>query len=144
LLDGKDLYGFESCIELTHKLKTVHKNVGFIFVLGSIGNESYYKQLQQKIAEYDLSDNCYFLIGQRQLWPLLKQIDLFARPTLSDGASVSIEEALWVGKPVVATNVCSRPARVAVYDVGDSDRFYELVVQGLYKKGYSDMNQNSL
>jgi glycosyltransferase involved in cell wall biosynthesis len=127
LLDGKDLYGFDSCIELMRKLKVTHGDVGFIFVLGSIGNELYYQQLLQRAAEYDLTDNCYFLIGQRQLWPLLKKIDLFLRPTLSDGASVSIEEALWAGKPVVATNVCLRPTQVAVYDVGDSDLFYELV-----------------
>lgn len=134
LLDGKDLYGFDSCIELLGKLKLVHNNVGFIFVLASIGNESYYQQLRELIAEYDLTDNCYFLIGQRQLWPLLKQIDLFVRPTLSDGASVSIEEALWVGKPVVATSVCLRPQDVAVYNVGDSDQFYELVVGVLEKR----------
>lgn len=134
LLDGKDLYGFDSCIELVRKLKVTHDDVGFIFVLGSIGNESYYQQLQQTIAAYDLADNCYFLIGQRQLWPLLKKIDLFLRPTLSDGASVSIEEALWVGKPVVATNVCLRPKEVMVYDVDDTDLFYELVVGVLEKE----------
>jgi glycosyltransferase involved in cell wall biosynthesis len=144
LLDGKDLYGFESCIEMLKRLKMTHDDVGFIFVLGSIGNESYYQQLLEKIAVYDLTDNCYFLIGQRQLWPLLKKVDLFLRPTLSDGASVSIEEALWVGKPVVATNVCQRPAQVMVYDVGDSDRFYELVMQRLYKKGYSVSTQNGI
>lgn len=134
LLDGKDLYGFDSCIELLWKVKMIHHNVGFIFVLGSIGNQLYYQQLLQMIAAYDLTDNCYFLIGQRQLWPLHKKIDLFVRPTLSDGASVSIEEALWIGKPVIATNVCQRPAQVAVYDVGDSDKFNELVVGALAEK----------
>jgi glycosyltransferase involved in cell wall biosynthesis len=134
LLDGKDLYGFDSCIEMLHQLKSVHNHVGFIFVLGSIGNQLYYQQLLQKIAAYNLTDNCYFLIGQRQLWPLLKKVDLFVRPTLSDGASVSIEEALWVGKPVVATSACQRPTQVAVYDVGDSDKFYELVINVLEKR----------
>lgn len=141
LLDGKDLYGFDSCIELLQKLKSVYNNVGFIFVLGAIGNESYYQQLLQIIAQNDLSDNCYFLIGQRQLWPLLNKIDLFVRPTLSDGASVSIEEALWASKPVVATNVCLRPAEVMLYDVDDRERFYELVIGVLYKKGYSEKSE---
>lgn len=134
LLEDKDLYGFDSCIELIRKLKPVHNDVGFIFVLGSVGNELYYQQLLVSIAEYDLIDNCYFLIGQRQLWPLLKKIDLFVRSTLSDGASVSIEEALWAGKSVVATNVCLRPEQVAIYDVDDSERFYELVIGALEKR----------
>ena len=58
-------------------------------------------------------------------------IDLFVRPTLSDGASVSIEEALWANIPVVASNVCQRPAQVMLYDLYHEDALYDAITKHL-------------
>jgi hypothetical protein len=49
----------------------------------------------------------------------IKSADIFARPTLTDGDSVSIHEALQLGTTVVASNATPRPAGVLVYESGD-------------------------
>lgn len=134
LFDGKDLYGFDQCIDALRQLKAAYKNIGFIFVVGQIGDRHYYHHLLQDIKRNGLTDHCFMLVGQRPLWPLLKKIDLFVRPTLSDGASVSIEEALWCGKPVVASNVCVRPQPVILYDVKDTAALSYVIHSVLYSR----------
>lgn len=131
LLDGKDLYGFDQCIYALRRVKEKHQTVGWIFAMSQIGDQAYYDQLMAVIKQHELQDHCYFLIGQRQIWPLMKHVDLFVRPTLSDGASVSIEEALWAGKPVVASNVCLRPAQVITYDVCNENDLWKAIIKSL-------------
>ncbi len=142
LLDGNDLYGFDACLHAIRHVKEYYSNIGIIFVLGQIGDEHYYKELLNEIKEHGLEKQCCISIGQRPLWPLLKKIDLFLRPTLSDGASVSVEEALWVGKPVVASNVCYRPPGVVVYDVHDKDGLRDAIMSCLhpFKSSLAKMN----
>jgi glycosyltransferase involved in cell wall biosynthesis len=47
------------------------------------------------------------LLGNHLYWPILKKIDLFVRPTLSDNFGISIAEALHFGKKAIASDVCS-------------------------------------
>lgn len=128
LLDGKDLYGFDQCLKVLRQLKEAHQNIGWIFAMSQIGDQAYYDQLMCSIKRYQLQDRCYFLIGHHQLWPLMRCVDLFVRPTLSDGASVSIEEALWAGKPVVASDVCLRPAQVTTYNISNEHGLYKAIM----------------
>ncbi len=131
LFGGNDLYGFDTCLYAMQDLKQQYSDIGIIFALGQIGDDQYHKKLLNQIKQLGLEKHCFMLIGQRPLWPLFKKIDLFLRPTLSDGASVSIEEALWFGKSVVASNVCERSSRVMVYDVHDQDGFFDVIVNCL-------------
>jgi glycosyltransferase involved in cell wall biosynthesis len=50
---------------------------------------------------------------------LISHSDLFVRPTLADGDSVSVREALALGRRVVATAVGTRPAGVLLVPPGD-------------------------
>ncbi len=130
LLEGRDLYGFDQCLHALKRIKDIYPHIGFIFALGQIGDVAYYQQLNNYIKQYELEPHCFMLIGQRPLWPLMQHVDLFVRPTLSDGASVSIEEALWSNVPVVASNVCMRPAQVMLYD-GFSENLTEVIKKHL-------------
>ena len=123
LLDGKDLYGFDLCIDLVHDLKKDFPTIGMVFVLGQIGNDKHYKTLLYKIKKLGLQEYIFFLHDQKELWPLLKKADLFVRPTLSDGASLSIAEALYFNTPTVASDVCKRPQEVILFKTGDRGDF---------------------
>jgi glycogen(starch) synthase len=50
----------------------------------------------------------------------IESADIFARPTLADGDSVSVHEALQLGTTVVASNATPRPAGVFLYETGDA------------------------
>lgn len=50
----------------------------------------------------------------------IKSADIFARPTLTDGDSVGVHEALQLGTTVVASNASPRPAGVIVHETGNA------------------------
>lgn len=129
LIDGKDLYGFDQSIDALYQLRKKNMHVGLIFVLGQMGDKDYFAQCMQRIELLALQDHIYILSGQKELWPLIKIVDVFVRPTLSDGASVSIEEALWCGKPVVTTDVCWRPKEALLFKSGDVNDFVRALSQ---------------
>jgi hypothetical protein len=56
-----------------------------------------------------------FLTGPYSFTPVLERCDVYVRNTTTDGDSLSIHEALALGKPVWATDVVPRPAGTHVY-----------------------------
>jgi glycogen(starch) synthase len=59
-------------------------------------------------------------LHRAQALALLAACDVFVRPTLADGDSVSVREALALGRAVVATSVGHRPEGVLLVPPGDA------------------------
>lgn len=62
---------------------------------------------------------------------LLAHSDLFVRPTLVDGDSVALREALAAGKPVVASDAVPRPAGVTLFRSEDVDDLVRVVTDAV-------------
>src|SRR5258705_11324048 len=105
---GIDLYGVDMCVDLIAKLKRKYLRVGLLFALADIGDQSYFREIQRRIKDLDIEDNFHFMTHQQELWPLFRLADLMVRPTYSDGFGLSVAEALHVGCPAVASDVCIR------------------------------------
>lgn len=131
LWQSRDLYGIDQTIEMIKNLKEIYPNIGLVVVLGSLGDEQYYQVLMKRIQTYVLHDAIFIMHGQKELWPLLKYATIFVRPTLSDGCSVSIAEALYLGTRTVASDVCKRPTGTVLYKAGDIIDFTEKIKQVL-------------
>lgn len=131
---GKDLYGFDLCIELIEAAIKKEISAGMVFVMAQIGDVVYFEKCWQKIVASGIERNIFILVGQKELWPLLKQAQLFVRPTLSDGASVSVSEALYFNVPVVASNVCARPVGTMLFKAGNTQDFIYKALPLLQKK----------
>jgi glycosyltransferase involved in cell wall biosynthesis len=115
--------------------KIIHKNefpnVGFIICISKIGNEKFFLSMVNKIKQYKLENSIYILLGNHLYWPILKKIDLFVRPTLSDNFGISIAEALHFGKKAIASDVCRRPKDTILFKGGDKKDFFEKVYYSL-------------
>ncbi len=135
LWHGKDLYGIDQAIDMIKELKELYPKIGLVVVLGSVGDEQYYQALMKRIQVYAMQDFIFIMCGQKELWPLLKYATVFIRPTLSDGYSISIEEALYFQASVVASDVCKRPTGTVLYKVGDEVDLIEKVNNIIQKKG---------
>ncbi|MBS1986349.1 glycosyltransferase [Candidatus Dependentiae bacterium] len=120
-LDGRDLYGVDTGLEVLRKLRAEFPNAGLVCLVGTIDEPGYYRVLLSRIVEYGLQDAVCMINGVHQLWPLLQKTDLLLRPTLCDGASVSEDEAHHIGIPVVASDVCLRHNRTTTYRSGSID-----------------------
>ncbi|MFC1857849.1 glycosyltransferase [Thermodesulfobacteriota bacterium] len=124
-IDGIDLYGLDMCIDLMLNLKTDYPNAGLVlFLANDKMNAEYFKALKNKIKIYGLHDNILFITGQRELWPVYKNMDLMIRPTYSDGFGVSVAEAIYFGCPALASDVCERAVGTHLFRNRDQNDFY--------------------
>ncbi len=120
--NGTDLYGIDMCIELARRIKTRFSGTGFILALADASsNSDYLMKVRDDIERYSLGDNFYFLINNAEYWPLLKKADLFIRATYKDGYGISIDEALYFGCPVLASDCCIRHPRAMLFRNRDMD-----------------------
>ncbi|QAT84450.1 group 1 glycosyl transferase [Corallococcus coralloides] len=62
---------------------------------------------------------------------LLSQSDVFIRPTTHDGDSLSVREALALGVPCVASDVCARPEGTRLFKAGDERALAQAVRDAL-------------
>ena len=136
LIDGKDLYGFDMCIELIKTLKQTYPDIGLIFgvcTLATNEQKKYFATIEEEIRKLKLENSFYFFFTEQEFWPLIKHSDLFIRPTLSDGHSVSVKEAITLSTPTIASNVCQRPSGTILFEAGNTARLIQETTKMLEK-----------
>lgn len=139
IINDIDLYGLDICVDLVKKLKPYFPKIGFVFALANEKyNDSYLRKTEKKIQECFLSNNIYFLTGQKELWPLFKKADLFIRATYKDGYGISIDEALYFNCPVIASNVCERNQLSILFENRNLDDLFNKSLEILSKKNSHD------
>jgi glycogen synthase len=74
-------------------------------------------------------------LHRSQALALMAACDVFVRPTLVDGDSVSVREALALGRRVVATSVGHRPAEVRLVPPGDAAALAKALVASSEETG---------
>lgn len=67
-----------------------------------------------------LPKNITFISHPHNYYELLKRMDIVVRCTTTDGDSLSVKEALYLGKPVLCTDVVDRPEGVTLFKYGDA------------------------
>lgn len=117
-----ELYGFDMLIELIGVLKLNYSNIGLVFGLADIEfNQPYLCQCIERIKQLKIEDNVCILKDQKEIWPIIKDSDVFLRPTNTDGDPLSIKEALAFNVPVVASDCVKRDTRVRIFLTRDID-----------------------
>ena len=114
---------FLSAPELRNKLK-----------LMIVGDGPLKNFLQQKIESYQLQDSVW-LAGDRNNVPdFLSQMNIFVLPSLGEGVSNTILEAMATGLPIIATNVGGNPELVheaengLLISVGDPNSLADAII----------------
>lgn len=119
-------YGFPLLVEAVSRLRRLYPAVGCV-VMGSCehGEDAF-----DRIREASIEDHMLLLgdVEHDRCLSVMAGSDLFIRPTLHDGDSISVREALAVGVPVVASQTGNRPDGVHLFQPGDLD---DLVAQAL-------------
>ena len=88
-------------IEAAATVVSSYPDTHFLF----IGDGELKDELQQQAQETGLSKNIHFLGIRDDVPDLLAAVDLFVLPSLWEGLSVALLEAMAAGKPIVATAV---------------------------------------
>jgi len=138
--NGKDLYGLDMCIDLIAALSEKYPDIGLLFVLAVDSNKVYMRQIRQKISNFGLEKNILFMVDLQEIWPLFKRADLFVRPTCVDGYGVSVAEALYLGCPAVASDVCERAEGTIIFKNRDNKDFIGKCRDVLFQNTMIDQN----
>ena len=118
-----DLYGLKDAIILLEQLRNRGKNAELIMILLGYPyteeGRKYLNSLKEYAFNKKISGNiCWVEDKTMDLWPVLKKVHLFLRPTKSDGDALSIRESLFFKVPVITSDVVPRPAGAIVYKSG--------------------------
>jgi glycosyltransferase involved in cell wall biosynthesis len=70
-----------------------------------IGDGPLRKRLVQQVASLKLEDRIHILGSVPDVLPILQKTSVFVRPSLTEGMSLAILEAMTCGLPVVASNI---------------------------------------
>ena len=101
--------GFEYLIEAVSRL-SLHDLHVHLLLVGGIekkmhGTENYYDHLNSLVAEKNLESRVHFIGSRTDVLDLVSIMNLFVLPSLSEGFSNAIIEAMAASIPVVATDV---------------------------------------
>jgi len=114
-------YNFPLVVNVFERLKKQNIELGLVVVFyGGADDEVYKNHLISKIPKID------GIIFFNNLPPadfiyLMKNIDIFIRPTDIDGASLALREAIYFKKQIVASNSLARPAGIQIFKNRDED-----------------------
>ena len=61
--------------------------------------------------------------------PALARSSVLLRPTNTDGDAVSVREALWLGVPVIASDVVERPAGTELFRTRDAESLWQATLR---------------
>jgi glycogen(starch) synthase len=112
-------YGFELLLACLVRLRLRYPDLGCV-VMGSAEQGA---PAARRIQEQNLEQHVLLAgdINHDTCLSVMAASDVFVRPTLKDGDSVSVREALSLGVPVVASATGMRPAGVTLFQTGSVD-----------------------
>lgn len=124
--EGTDLYGLDMFIELCGRFQA-QTDIGFVYCLTRLTDKQYFDKMQARIKQLGIENSILIVLDSIEFWPVLRKSQLFVRPTCSDSYGVSIAEALTLGVPSVASNVCARPDGTIIFESRDGEDLYHKV-----------------
>jgi glycosyltransferase involved in cell wall biosynthesis len=86
-----------------------------------MGSGEQREEAERQIHATGLEENVLLLgdVNHDACLALMSVSDVFIRPTLEDGDSTSVREALSLGVPVVASRMGTRPPAAILFEPGD-------------------------
>lgn len=145
---GQDLYGLDLCIEAATAFKRSGRKIGFVFVVCDLGGQIDIGKYEEVIARNQLEDVFYLHKSQISFINLMKESHIVLRPTNTDGDALTIREALYLGKNVIASDVVQRPAGTVLFRNRETASLMEAMAEtvdaanqqnGSFDKGQPDL-----
>ncbi len=118
-------YDLELQIDCMDRIRSQHPNAGLVI----IGSGSLEESLRRRIARSTCAPHILLEgdVPHGITLEAIAQCDVFLRTTLYDGDSISVREALQLGKPVIATDNAMRPEGVRLIPPSDPEALRTVV-----------------
>lgn len=135
-IEGEDVYNSELIIECFEKLSLKYHDLYFVIGLSDTSRDSKYaeKILDQAENISLRNKNIFILKNGTELWPLFRKALIYFRPTLTDGDSITLREAIHFGCKSLVSDVVPRPSEVILFNLKDDDALNKL--DNILEKNY--------
>lgn len=118
-LNGEDVYGIDMCLEAMTQLQQQDKSYYLLFVIVRCDYPETLKSYKAYLKENNLEDRVLLLERPCSFVRLMQDSDIVLRTTNTDGDSISVREALALGKPIVSSDVVERPEGTILFKTRD-------------------------
>ncbi len=131
--NGLDMYGIDLCLDLMRSIVHEHQlPVALIFIISSLKNsEQKFHEYTQFIKDWGLEKHVLLTHVDTSFVRLIEKSDIVIRPTCTDGDALTIREALFMGIPVVASDVVKRPEHTVTFRNRDAGDFKKKILEVL-------------
>ena len=109
--EGKDIYGIDFLVDY-------YKEATNAVLVISDPSGNYRRRYGGS-----MSNSVFFIDYPHSFFQVLKHVDCFVRNTSTDGDALSVKEALYLGVPVLCTDVVDRPEGVRLFKYCDRESF---------------------
>lgn len=117
---GEDVYGFKSMLEIFKRISEKSPQLGMVYCMADVSDAVAISELEQCAKDLGVYEKIFWQRGSlTSLQALWEAVDVYVRPTSTDGDSVAVREAIAAGVQVVATDVVKRPEQCIIYHQGD-------------------------
>lgn len=138
-------YGIDVAIDA---LRLLHRETGakpgLVVILYTEYDSAYLAEIERGLAEYGSEHSLLF----RDLSPdvfsyLLSLVDVFLRPTTTDGDAVTVREAGYLRKQIIASDCVARPRGVALFETGNASSLRREIERALSDRSYGQTSFGS-
>lgn len=128
-----DCYRFEDSIEMVERLNDVIRCRLIVCLYERGGNTRYEAEIRRRLES---SDKVIVIgpLARAGFLALLKLSSVYVRPSKADSCGLTIGEAIELGTPCIASNVCERDSRCKTFSAGDMEQFYQSSLDLLVKQ----------
>jgi phenylacetate-CoA ligase len=128
--NSHDLYGLDMCIEAALRLVRKGFPVSFVYNVSSLEkNRDLYDKYSETIIKEKLEDSFLLMNEELSFVRLITFSDIILRPTNTDGDALTIREAMHFGKPVIASDVITRPEGTILFKTRNNDDLESKLVE---------------
>lgn len=133
-LNGQDVYGVDMCLEAMKRLKEEDHNYFLLFVIVQCDFPDTLSSYKAFIKENALEDNVLLLERPCSFVRLMQNSDIVLRTTNTDGDSISVREALSLGKPIISSDVVERPEGTILFKTRDVNDLVKVILETVDNK----------
>ena len=128
--NNEDLYGLDLMVDVAARIKSENLPYKIIFVVASQDDKyGFLKINQERIEKENLQEQIEIFNHPISFVKLIEKADLVVRATNTDGDALTVREALYLQKPIIASDAVNRPDGTFTFQNRNSSDLFEKIHQ---------------
>jgi hypothetical protein len=129
-LGGEDLYGLDLLIEAFTRPEILRAHALLFMVASMRFGAERYAAMQREVVKRGLAPAVHIVGLNAPFAGVIKAADIVVRASNTDGDALSVREALWYGKRVLASDCVQRPEGCELFRSRDVEDFVRKLLDG--------------